>query len=421
MIAFFFIMWFVFHDPLAKLLLRIGLWLMYPLKLTLGWYEPGLFSGMEGEIQRSMTGGTLKLVDISVLVGLSSWMGTYYRWPLLVLMGWFAWKTWRHPIIHLHTAHTFESLIRYQSLTWKEIVPVANLDLCEDTSPAWRPARRCVDLAKENGLIHARLLKLEEAWIFLGKQLGERFTMAGMKPHEQALFAVFAARIARDKKESAALLNNLNESCRKTGLPDCAVAKDMFEKYRVDKRVLAKIKGFGYTRTVLFQMLVEARRYDGKLPTSNFIWLKPVDRTLWYALDRAPVDVERFQVAVFAEGMAVASQWQAEALAIKHGLRMGVTQIDSETRASYRVNLPYLITAMTAFAIDLEDNGEIDYPPPIAARTQNNTNERVRFDIIRDNYIMAGLSGYFTKAAESAKAAAARKKVPTEGDPRVAV
>lgn len=420
MVALFIILWFVFHNTFAKIFLVIGQGLLQPLRFTVGLFQADIFDGLNSQFELSMTPANLKLVDFSTLVGLSSWMGQYYRWPLVLLMGWFAWRVWRHPILHLNTPHTFESLVQYQSQFWKQIVPVAHLNLVDDTSKPWLPARRCSDLAKEHKLIHARLLKLEETWLFLERQLGEVFNITAMKPHEKALFAVFAARIVRDKKAAAALLDEINESCRGSGIPNYKVADLLFEKYQADKRVLAKIRGYRYVRTVLFQMLVEARRFDGKLPTSSFVWLKPVDRTLWYGLERAPVDVGRYSIASFSEGISIAAQWQAESVAIQNRMRMGITRIDPDTETEYRVDIPYLVNAMTSLIIELEDSGDIDYPSSISSRIQSITNERIRFNYVRDEYVMPGLSGYFMKRNEQAKAAAIQKKALSQGDSRVA-
>lgn len=407
MIALFFILWFVFHNTFATIFLTIGQGLFQPLKWTVGWFSPEFFYGVEDQFRVAMK--NVAKVDLSMLIDLSAWMGGYYRFPLVLMMGWLAWQAWRHPIIHLNTLHSFESLIRYQSEVWKPIVPVLNLDLHKDTSEAWASSLRCVDIAEREHLIHAGVLKLEEAWEFLVRQLGPKFVLSKLENHERALFTVFAMRICRKRKEAAAMLDALNESCRKTGRPDYSLVAQEFEQYRRNKKVLAAIRGYAYTRTVLFQMLVMSRSFDGKLPTSHFLWLKPLDRPLWYALDRAPVDLGRIQVAAFAEGVAVASQWQAETLANENRMRMGIERKDPESGAVYLVSIPYLVVALTAFAIDLEDCGLIRFPAAIAPRLQKESNERRRFNIIQYEYIMAGLTGYFEKKDIEAREAARHK------------
>lgn len=418
------ILWFVLHDQIVRFLLAIGWGFMQPLRWTVGLFDPAVFVEIDRWIATAKQ--VPKQVDIYMMLTLSSEMGKYYRWPLLALMGFLAYKAWRHPIIHLRTRRTLESLVAYQSKVWKPIVPVAHRDLTNDTSPEWRPSRRCMDLAKEQRLIHAGRLKLPETWTYLEQQLGPRLNLDRLQEHEQALFAVFALRILRDRKGASALLDALNESCRGTGRPNYRIAQKVFQKFRHHKRVLSELKGYSYVRTALFQMLVVARAFDGKLPTSHFIWLKPVDRTLWYALDRAPVDPGRLQVASFSEGAAVASQWQAETLARKLKLRMGTTHRAAAAEPNapeiqYRVEIPYLVTAMVAFAIDLEDCGVVEFPPEIAAAlAKQSTNERNRFNIVRDRYVMPGLAKVFEAKRELA-ANAARSRSTVKGKKHVAV
>lgn len=53
----------------------------------------------------------------------------------------------------------------------------------------------------------------------------------------------------------------------------------------LDSKKVAKILGLhGYVTTVLASMLVGAREL-GVLATSEFIWLKPLDRRMWYMLN----------------------------------------------------------------------------------------------------------------------------------------
>src|SRR5260363_436592 len=66
-----------------------------------------------------------------------------------------------------------------------------------------------------------------------------------------------------------------------------------------------------YPRTLLMALLIEARTL-GVLPSSHFIWLKPLDRALWYALNTAGRKVP------FIESAGVFNQMQAERIASHH-------------------------------------------------------------------------------------------------------
>jgi hypothetical protein len=118
-----------------------------------------------------------------------------------------------------------------------------------------------------------------------------------------ALAAIFATRIAfrgevgRDKAQG--MLDRINRFCSVPRMLNAAKQKkgkvdylDAFEFSEVAKEfaplikhpeVAEILKFFVHETTFLMRLLNEARR-DGKLPPSEFIWLKLVDRPLWYAL-----------------------------------------------------------------------------------------------------------------------------------------
>lgn len=413
-------LFFIFRAQFISFFLHVARVALFPLKYTVGafGFDPGIVQ-VDGELtylldvlRGGQRAAVLKKVSVASLWRTSEIVGHYYRFILFPLMAFMVWRAMHHPIIKLRFKHNFETLLQYQSQYWKSIVPVVNRDLTNDTSPEWAPARRCVDLARENGLIHANRLKLGETWEFLEGQLGPKWRPAACQPHEKALFVIFSLRIKRNRKAAAAMLGAINETCRKRGVPDFSAAVKNFDKMVNDRKIRKEIRGFGYTRTVLFQMLVAARRFDGKLPTADFLWLRPLDRTLWYALDRAPVDYGRMQVAAFAEGISIVSQWQAESLANKIQYRRGslVRKKAPEGDVEYRIELPYLVTAMVAFAIDCEDSGGIEFPSEIMAELErNSTNEKARFDVVRDRYILRGLEQFFSQRHDQAMALAKQR------------
>jgi len=64
----------------------------------------------------------------------------------------------------------------------------------------------------------------------------------------------------------------------------------------------------GTRETFLMGLLEEARRHGGILASAEFVWLKGVDRPLWYALN----NLDRRNV--FVEGLAAMVHYQAEVL-----------------------------------------------------------------------------------------------------------
>jgi hypothetical protein len=80
--------------------------------------------------------------------------------------------------------------------------------------------------------------------------------------------------------------DQLNNSCRgaRHGLPRLDVAQWIVDKYRTDDLAHKLFAVHHWEYTYLFELFVQAKR-RGKIPDSEFRWLKPADRILWYVLN----------------------------------------------------------------------------------------------------------------------------------------
>jgi hypothetical protein len=109
----------------------------------------------------------------------------------------------------------------------------------------------------------------------------------------KALAAAFLAYAGGDKKESVALLDALSRSYGENdGQPACSVLEDAAFQKRLDA-ALKKHKDITAEKTIarhcafelvwLMALLTRARK-KGVLASSQFLFLRPLDRPLWYAL-----------------------------------------------------------------------------------------------------------------------------------------
>jgi intracellular multiplication protein IcmP len=132
---------------------------------------------------------------------------------------------------------------------------------------------------------------LNQAYQALALQLGERWRGPLKLPfHAQALFAAFALRHARKRKDSEALLDQLSLSWT----PEHGL--------RVPMKLKSKIRGIikdpklggallkyadlhAYNTTALLRCLSRAREEGGVLAPASFLWLRGVDRALWYPMN----------------------------------------------------------------------------------------------------------------------------------------
>lgn len=93
---------------------------------------------------------------------------------------------------------------------------------------------------------------------------------------------------------------------------------ELLEKHRNQHDVVTACQTHAYESTVMIEMLLLART-DGVLASAEFLWLKTVDRKLWFILNT----VGR-QTAV-AEVAGVYAHWKAER-ALGRGLKVPMVQ-----------------------------------------------------------------------------------------------
>lgn len=93
-----------------------------------------------------------------------------------------------------------------------------------------------------------------------------------------SMWRVFAPEKDGSVPSGKELLKKLADS------PEYAEAKKVAHEYATRRVVHDLIEGHAYVRTVLYDLLVTARR-TGVLPSADFRWCKLVDRRLWLALN----------------------------------------------------------------------------------------------------------------------------------------
>lgn len=198
--------------------------------------------------------------------------------------------------------------------------------------PEHRSALSPEEWAAENMLIINGKLDREKARALLISDLGNAIsTIEDLSHVERALFAVFASRLFGRKVQqdrSLQLLNELNRSCHThsfkgaRGYPDLAITDSEFDQWKQHEEAQELLVKHPYPRTLLHAMHKAAIDGKGKLPSSYFIWLKGMDRKLWYALNTTG------RKGPFIESSAVFTQTLWEEYAADTGYRLTEPFID---------------------------------------------------------------------------------------------
>ncbi|MCK5659032.1 MAG: hypothetical protein KAH96_04060 [Alphaproteobacteria bacterium] len=134
-------------------------------------------------------------------------------------------------------------------------------------------------------------IDVNQAYQALALQLGGRWQGPLKLPsHAQGLYAAFALRHARKRKESEELLGKMSLSWTPKGGYKPSI------KLRLQIRSIIKNPKLGgsiqkyanrhaYTTTALLRCLARAREEGGVLAPASFLWLRGQDRALWYPLN----------------------------------------------------------------------------------------------------------------------------------------
>jgi intracellular multiplication protein IcmP len=313
------IIWVSFKKQIIAFFLHIKL---YELGLV------SLFTNKLVDVQASivtlLNGDTNKLTFEDV-VNLGTAVGDIIRYPFAVLMVIMA------VIIYFTSTtrvfkrtYSMRDLVLAERGNWPQITPVSNLNLIKTDihKGPWAMALNPMQFCKRHNLleeykrsptevmsrkdwnkIEVRLKRGHANKVF-AVQLGPVWPgIERVPPHIKALFAAFAARANGDAKGAAELFLSINRSA--LGKLNFTGAEELCKKHYNTKLVQRVVQSHAYLLTVMAEML-ELARTDGVQASSDFLWLKPVDRRLWYMLNTVG------RQTPFVEVAGAFSHWTAE-------------------------------------------------------------------------------------------------------------
>jgi intracellular multiplication protein IcmP len=207
------------------------------------------------------------------------------------------------PGTHYHRRMGLETLMQEQAKSFPAIQPFLKFDPRKlpfrapgQPVPAQLPLFS-EQLAPEEWLAYHEVkmvggqLDRNRAWQALALQLGRRWEGPEKLPlHAQGLYAVFALKHVRKRKDSEELLGMMSRcwSADKGFRPSAALKKKIRAAIRNPKVGGAMRKyadQHAYETTALARCLSRAREEGGVLAPAQFLWLRGQDRNLWYPLN----------------------------------------------------------------------------------------------------------------------------------------
>ena len=267
-------------------------------------------------LQHYMTHSSPKGVPFNLFAEINAYIGQWLRWPVAITLCLLAAVMhFFHTSSRFRKTYTMDNLKKLESENWPQIKPVLTLDLVKedlDEGP-WAMAKHPLNFCKENNLVSMKLQDGKETWSLsqgpaqrvFALQLGQLWKGVQALPiHMKALVVICLARAHRERKIANQLLSQIAGSAASGNL-DFTGVEEQLQKLK-DSKVLKCVEPRHAYVTTFMSTLLEIARADGVLATAEFLWLKPVDRRLWYVLN----SVGR-QTAVI-EVSGVFSHWLAE-------------------------------------------------------------------------------------------------------------
>ena len=254
-------------------------------------------------------------------------IGEYIRLPFAITVAIFAVMVYfGSPVLHLRKIFDMKRLRDAELEDWPQILPASQLDLVtEDINKGpWAMSQTPIQFAEKNKLISLEAIPFQEELLeraqryktlldkgaanrIFALQLGPKWKgVEALKPHMRALFAVFSALANRDRRTALNCLRAIASSGRK-GKLNFSGTDELLKKYKDTPLVKHVVAHHAYIYTVMPSML-DLARTDGVMATAEFLWLKTVDRRLWYILNT----VGRYTVVPEVAG--IYAHWLAEKL-----------------------------------------------------------------------------------------------------------
>lgn len=289
--------WYLYKEQIILSYLTLKIWELKALRLV-------VHTTAIDDLIRLINETNPARIEFQDLMSMGQMVGTYLRIPLTILLVVLAVVVYfGNTVRKFKNIYSMKMIAQAEQVNWPQISPVVNLNLVQtdiDVGP-WAMGLTPMQFCKKHNLVEfvrrpreegtsrkdaGRLeviLKRGESNKVFALQLGPRWEgVERLPPYARALFAVFAARLNADTQAAAKIVAQLNRSCLHK--LDYSGVDVLLKKHLSTKLVQQMVQGHAYVLTVMAAILA-ASRVDGVQATADFLWLKPLDRRLWYVLN----------------------------------------------------------------------------------------------------------------------------------------
>lgn len=314
--------WFVGHNFITWLGMRTRQWEL----LAMGWVAH-FFIG-DNAMQtfgRSYANSPTANLSFDSFLQVMKESGTYVVYlytPILAGIGVYLWRL--SPTENFKKSHTMASLAKQEAAIWPEIRPalIQNLVKGDIRKGPWKVSQTEWEFARAHNLVsypdgagkdpfavkgapsektsQKEIFNREAAASLFVEQLGNRWRgVEYLPPYLKGIYAALGVRVAaiplNDTKLKKAAIDESDTLLRKMASDyadakgdiskvDFSWADPIIKKNASSEFVEMALLRHAYVFTIIATMLQVARA-DGVVASSMFIWLRPVDRRMWYILE----------------------------------------------------------------------------------------------------------------------------------------
>lgn len=190
--------------------------------------------------------------------------------------------------------YSMKSLREAEIKLWPQMTPIMHLDLRKEDleKGVWAMGKRPLDFCIAHGLVEKpeadelvwRFNKSKSQAVF-AMQMGPLFRSPLALPmYMQSLFVIFTACAIGERDVADKLIDQISRSSKKGGKINFTGVTKTLEKYMGLRLVSWLASRHAYVYTYISGLL-ELARSDGVLASSEFLWLKALDRRLWFMLN----------------------------------------------------------------------------------------------------------------------------------------
>lgn len=266
--------------------------------------------------QKVMKNPNINAISFADLGQQSDDLGVWLRYPVMTgLLAGSLYLFTSHRLARFHRIFTMNSLKKTEAENWPSITPVLSLDLLKEDldSGEWAMAQMPIDFCHKNKLLTVTEDQGKKIWVLNRAEAEKAFVMQ-MGPlwqgvdklpiHLQALVVIFISRALRDEKTANTLLDQIAASAQHGKLNFTGVS-ELAKKYQDHKILKWLERRHAYVGTLMASLL-ELARSNGVLASAEFLWLKPVDRRMFFMFN----SVGRRVACVEASGLF--AHWKSE-------------------------------------------------------------------------------------------------------------